>query len=182
MRELNTFKLAKCLKSTCTLLQCTGRKKQRPTNMCQNLVESFILTGNQHGVWDIVIIYFILSYMYVLIWFTGECLPQKPLRVERQKGKAALGKLRVIDDLPKERCCVDNCVMVSGIWSYTVHSSVLAWSLRSLLSKYLVICIGSAPWTAVVGFSWTTCSSQASVLDLFEVICDVSAPKMLGRL
>ena len=39
--------------------------------------------------------------------------PQKPLRIVRQKGKAALGKLKVIEDLPKERCCVDNCVMVS---------------------------------------------------------------------
>ena len=38
---------------------------------------------------------------------------QKPLRIERQKGKAALGKLKLIEDLPKERCCVDNCVMVS---------------------------------------------------------------------
>ena len=40
-------------------------------------------------------------------------LMQKPLRIERQKGKAALGKLKLIEDLPKERCCVDNCVMVS---------------------------------------------------------------------
>ncbi|KAK2551864.1 hypothetical protein P5673_027104 [Acropora cervicornis] len=39
--------------------------------------------------------------------------PSKPLRIERQKGKAALGKLKLIEDLPKERCCVDNCVMVS---------------------------------------------------------------------
>ena len=46
-------------------------------------------------------------------YLSGNFLPQKPLRVERQKGKAALGKLRVIEDLPKERCCVDNCVMVS---------------------------------------------------------------------
>ena len=46
-------------------------------------------------------------------YLLGYFLFQKPLRVERQKGKAALGKLRVIEDLPKERCCVDNCVMVS---------------------------------------------------------------------
>ncbi|XP_078357524.1 uncharacterized protein LOC144642437 isoform X2 [Oculina patagonica] len=39
--------------------------------------------------------------------------PSKPLRIIRQKGKAALGKLKIIEDLPKERCCVDNCVMIA---------------------------------------------------------------------
>lgn len=39
--------------------------------------------------------------------------PSKPLRIVRQKGKAALGKLKVIEELPKERCCVDNCVMIA---------------------------------------------------------------------
>lgn len=54
--------------------------------------------------------------------------PTKPLRVERQKGKAALGKLRVIEDLPKERCCVDNCVMIA-----LTHANLLKqWRDRAI--------------------------------------------------
>ena len=48
-----------------------------------------------------------------IVFSSSLFLLKKPLRVERQKGKAALGKLKLIEDLPKERCCVDNCVMVS---------------------------------------------------------------------
>lgn len=54
--------------------------------------------------------------------------PAKPLRVERQKGKAALGKLKLIEDLPKERCCVDNCVMIG-----LTHSNLLKqWRDRAV--------------------------------------------------
>lgn len=54
--------------------------------------------------------------------------PSKPLRIERQKGKAALGKLKLIEDLPKERCCVDNCVMIG-----LTHSNLLKqWRDRAV--------------------------------------------------
>ncbi|XP_078606310.1 uncharacterized protein LOC144879003 isoform X1 [Branchiostoma floridae x Branchiostoma japonicum] len=39
--------------------------------------------------------------------------PQKGVRKERQKGKEALGQLRSIEDLPRSRCCVDNCVLMA---------------------------------------------------------------------
>lgn len=41
---------------------------------------------------------------------------QKGFRIERQKGKAALGMLKPIEDLPIEACCVDNCVRVGIIF------------------------------------------------------------------
>ena len=57
--------------------------------------------------------FLILVLFFPPFYFHFCFLMQKPLRIERQKGKAALGKLKLIEDLPKERCCVDNCVMVS---------------------------------------------------------------------
>ncbi|XP_032231684.2 uncharacterized protein LOC5507258 isoform X2 [Nematostella vectensis] len=38
--------------------------------------------------------------------------PSKSVRIKRQKGKAALGKLKPLEELHNERCCVDNCVMI----------------------------------------------------------------------
>lgn len=37
---------------------------------------------------------------------------QRECRVKPLKGKAKLGLLETFDDMPKKRCCVDNCVMV----------------------------------------------------------------------
>lgn len=54
--------------------------------------------------------------------------PSKPLRIVRQKGKAALGKLKAMEDLPKERCCVDNCVMIA-----MTHTNLLKqWRDRAI--------------------------------------------------
>ena len=38
---------------------------------------------------------------------------QRPCRITRTKGKAALGKLHDIDSLHKQTCCIDGCVRVS---------------------------------------------------------------------
>lgn len=54
--------------------------------------------------------------------------PSKPLRIVRQKGKAALGKLKAMEDLPKEKCCVDNCVMIA-----MTHTNLLKqWRDRAI--------------------------------------------------
>eukprot|EP00111_Clytia_hemisphaerica_P006455 TCONS_00018742-protein len=55
----------------------------------------------------------ILSYSNNFLHKRMKTDPNKGIRVERQKGKAALGKLKDIEDLPLEPCCADNCVRVS---------------------------------------------------------------------
>ncbi|XP_031565617.1 uncharacterized protein LOC116300805 isoform X2 [Actinia tenebrosa] len=39
--------------------------------------------------------------------------PTKAVRIQRQKGKAALGKLKELDELKKDKCCVDNCTLIA---------------------------------------------------------------------
>ncbi|XP_065068208.1 uncharacterized protein LOC135693605 [Rhopilema esculentum] len=53
--------------------------------------------------------------------------PDQSCRVVRQKGKIALGKLSSIEDLPKEQCCVDNCVRMA----YTHQTLLQEWRDRS---------------------------------------------------
>lgn len=57
--------------------------------------------------------------------------PEKGVRVERQKGKAALGMLKPIQDLPLEACCVDNCVRMA-----LTHGRLLeVWRQRAASSQ-----------------------------------------------
>uniref|UniRef100_UPI00398E8B84 uncharacterized protein n=1 Tax=Pristiophorus japonicus TaxID=55135 RepID=UPI00398E8B84 len=47
--------------------------------------------------------------------------PEKGERVERTKGKGALGLLKPIAELVKERCCVDNCVSMAHTHGRLLH-------------------------------------------------------------
>ncbi|XP_067825986.1 histone-lysine N-methyltransferase 2D-like isoform X2 [Heptranchias perlo] len=47
--------------------------------------------------------------------------PEKGERVERTKGKGALGLLKPIVELVKERCCVDNCVSMARTHGHLLH-------------------------------------------------------------
>ncbi|CAH1787831.1 unnamed protein product [Owenia fusiformis] len=57
---------------------------------------------------------------------------ERPYRGSRVKGKAALGQLKPIEDLIKQKCCVDNCVMMT-----LTHSSLLEdWRQRAQQGQY----------------------------------------------
>ncbi|XP_067868287.1 uncharacterized protein [Heterodontus francisci] len=47
--------------------------------------------------------------------------PEKGERVKRTKGKGALGLLKPIAELVKERCCVDNCVSMAHTHGHLLH-------------------------------------------------------------
>ena len=64
----------------------------------------------------------------------------------RQKGKAALGKLKAMEDLPKEKCCVDNCVMVSA------HSLMYCYLLCTISYIYKLFSHHSVNNVLIVGF------------------------------
>ncbi|XP_060697109.1 uncharacterized protein LOC132825715 isoform X2 [Hemiscyllium ocellatum] len=47
--------------------------------------------------------------------------PEKGKRVKRTKGKGALGLLKPIAELVKERCCMDNCVSMAHTHGHLLH-------------------------------------------------------------
>ncbi|XP_043576438.1 uncharacterized protein LOC122564953 [Chiloscyllium plagiosum] len=47
--------------------------------------------------------------------------PEKRKRVKRTKGKGALGLLKPIAELVKERCCMDNCVLMAHTHGHLLH-------------------------------------------------------------
>ncbi|XP_048469359.1 uncharacterized protein LOC109931616 [Rhincodon typus] len=47
--------------------------------------------------------------------------PQKGKRIKRTKGKGALGLLKPIAELVKERCCMDNCVLMARTHGRLLH-------------------------------------------------------------
>ncbi|XP_065646478.1 uncharacterized protein LOC100198790 isoform X2 [Hydra vulgaris] len=73
----------------------------------------------------------ILSYSNNFLHKRMKTDPEKGIRIERQKGKAAMGTLKPICDLPLESCCIDNCVRMA-----LTHSRLLeSWRERSISSQ-----------------------------------------------
>jgi len=73
----------------------------------------------------------ILSYSNNFLHKRMKTDPNKGFRIERQKGKAAMGALKEIEILPMESCCVDNCVRIA-----LTHGRLLqAWRDRASVSQ-----------------------------------------------
>jgi len=73
----------------------------------------------------------ILSYSNNFLHKRMKTDPDKGIRIERQKGKAALGMLPPIEDLTLEPCCIDNCVRMA-----LTHGRLLeTWRERATSSQ-----------------------------------------------
>ena len=73
----------------------------------------------------------------------AHCNYQSRFRAPRSKGKAALGQLVPIADLPRMRCCMDNCVMVSlMLWFYDFgFKGIFFMKSNSIYPGYIYIYI-----------------------------------------
>ncbi|XP_074871267.1 uncharacterized protein LOC142023822 isoform X2 [Carettochelys insculpta] len=109
----------------------------------------------------------ILGYSNNFLHKKLETSRERPARVERKKGKGALGLLKPIPELAKEKCCADNCTVMARTYGRLLQqwrdrASRSQLEARRVLAEMLTPS-GGCRCNCYRFISWVTGSSPSTI-------------------